>query len=328
MKTGRHGILERFKDKRVLVLGDIMLDHFVRGKVGRISPEAPVPVVEVTQESHVPGGGGNVASNLAALGSTAVLAGVVGSDDAGFRLLADLSNRRIDTSGILMDKDRPTTQKIRVIAEHQQVVRFDRESKHHISGEIRQKLLHIVEQETQKCHAVIISDYGKGVVAPQVLGPAIRLARRRGLPIVVDPKVEHFKRYKKVTCMTPNTAEAWGGMRILPKSGLDPLRELGKKIVRTLHLESLLITCGENGMLIFENGSPVKVSHIPAQAKEVFDVTGAGDTVIAALTLALASGTTLLEAAKIANAAAGIVVGKLGTATISLSELKNVLSKT
>lgn len=325
MKSRHNRILDRFKEKRVLVLGDIMLDHFVRGKVGRISPEAPVPVVEVTQESHVPGGGGNVASNLAALGGTAVLAGVVGSDDAGFRLLADLSNRRIDTSGVLMDKDRPTTQKVRVIAEHQQVVRFDRESKHHISGEIRQKLLHVAEQEIQRCDAVIISDYGKGIVIPQILGPAIRLARRFGRPIVVDPKVEHFKSYKRVTCMTPNTAEAWGGMRVLPKSGLDPLKELGARIVKTLRLESLLITCGENGMLVFESGSPVKVSHIPARAKEVFDVTGAGDTVISALTLALASGATLLEAAAIANAAAGIVVAKLGTATTGLQELKNAL---
>lgn len=315
-----------FSRKRILVLGDLMLDQFIRGKVSRLSPEAPVPVVQVTSETYVPGGAGNVCSNLTALGAAVVAIGLVGTDEAGNQLRGILQSKGTETSGILVDPERSTTQKCRVVADHQQVVRFDRDPGFPMSRPLQEDIAGSLQAAAPRCHALVISDYGKGVVTPFILKHAIRAARRARIPITVDPKVEHFRRYRGVDCITPNLQEAWAGMRLLYKEDEASILELGTRIQNALQTRSVLITRGERGMTLFEGRSPVRTTHIPAQAREVFDVTGAGDTVISVLTLALASGGSLLEAASLANRAAGIVVGKLGTATVVSSELSAALA--
>ncbi|MBI5246152.1 MAG: D-glycero-beta-D-manno-heptose-7-phosphate kinase [Elusimicrobia bacterium] len=313
--------IARFPGRRVLVVGDLMLDQYVRGSVGRISPEAPVPVVRVTGESHVPGGAGNVVNNLASLGAAVSVMGVVGDYDAGARLLEDFRGRGVNVAGVCADRERQTTQKCRVIAERQQVVRFDRETAGPLSHATEARLLERLDAELPKADAVILSDYGKGVINPRVLSRAIKIARRRGIPVTVDPKPEHFRLYKGVTCVTPNTAEAWACMRRDAKPGSDAIDALGKDILKFLKSESVLITRGPDGMSLFERGAKARITHIPTRAREVFDVSGAGDTVISTLTLALAAGAPLRRAAALANHAAGIVVAKLGTATTDCGEL-------
>ena len=316
-------LVGQFDGKRIVVLGDLMLDHFIRGKVSRISPEAPVPVVQVASESYMPGGAGNVCSNLAALGAVVHPVSLIGTDEACHRLLAALGAQGVKTESILTDSERPTTQKCRIIAEHQQIVRYDREDSRAIGASTQARLASMVDSLASEADAIIISDYGKGVVTPLVLARALRAARKHGIPITVDPTVEHFRRYRGVDCITPNASEAWGGMRLLPQDGEDAVRGLGKRILSTLRSRSVLITRGEKGMTLFER--PSRITHIPAQAREVFDVTGAGDTVISVLTLALGCGGSLIESATLANLAAGIVVGKLGTATVTAAELKAAL---
>ncbi len=317
--------IARFPGRRVLVVGDLMLDQYVRGSVGRISPEAPVPVVRVTGESHVPGGAGNVVNNLASLGASVSVMGVIGEDEAGSRLLEDFRGRGVDVSGVCADLERQTTQKCRVVAERQQVVRFDRETAGPLSHATEARLLAALDAALPKADAVILSDYGKGVINPRVLARAIKTARRRGIPITVDPKPEHFRLYKGVTCVTPNTSEAWACMRRDATTGSDAIDALGKDILKVLKSESVLITRGPDGMSLFESGAKTRVTHIPTQAREVFDVSGAGDTVISTLTLALAAGAPLRRAAALANHAAGIVVAKLGTATTDVKELARAI---
>lgn len=319
-------LVDRFASKRILVCGDLMLDHYVRGRVSRISPEAPVPIIQVKSEDHVPGGAGNVSSNLASLGSAVTVVSVIGAEAAGGLLLADLDAKGIDTGSIVQDPDRQTTQKVRLIGEHQQLLRYDRETTDKLTRTLEAKLIRTIHDAAQRCQAIVISDYGKGIITPAVLKAAIHAARRRRIPITVDPKIEHFRLYKGVTCITPNMHEAWAGMRQIPREDEASVRELGWRILKTLRSRSVLITRGEKGMTLFENtNAPRSVTHIPAQAKEVFDVTGAGDTVVAVLSLALASGASLREAAVLSNHAASLVVAKLGTATVSVPELKAVL---
>ncbi|MBI4387105.1 MAG: D-glycero-beta-D-manno-heptose-7-phosphate kinase [Elusimicrobia bacterium] len=322
-----NSLIDGFGRRRILVLGDLMLDQFIQGSVSRISPEAPVPVVQVSSESSVPGGAGNVCNNLAALGARVAAIGLVGTDEPGRRLLSLLRSRGVETQGILEESDRPTTQKCRVVADHQQVVRFDRERSDSIPHALQDRIAVRIARTAPSCQALILSDYGKGIMTPFILNAAIRAARRARIPVTVDPKVEHFKRYRRVDCLTPNLQEAWGGMRMLPKAKDDEaaIRHLGTRILTNLRTASVLITRGEKGMTLFENRSPVRVTHIPARAREVFDVTGAGDTVISVLTLALACGANLRESALLANWAAGIAVGKLGTATVTAPELKAAL---
>jgi D-beta-D-heptose 7-phosphate kinase/D-beta-D-heptose 1-phosphate adenosyltransferase len=320
--------IARFPGRRVLVVGDLMLDQYVRGSVGRISPEAPVPVVRVTGESHIPGGAGNVVNNLAALGASVSVLGVIGEDEAGSRLVEYFRGRGVNVSGVCVDVERQTTQKCRVIAERQQVVRFDRETSGPLSYATESRLLASLDEELAKADAVILSDYGKGVINPRVLARAIASARRRGLPITVDPKPEHFRLYKGVTCVTPNTSEAWACMRRDAKAGSDAIDTLGKDILKVLRSRSVLITRGPDGMSLFEHQESrrrPRITHIPTQAREVFDVSGAGDTVISTLTLALAAGAPLRRAAALANHAAGIVVAKLGTATTDCKELSRAI---
>lgn len=322
----RHELLRtiaRFEGRRVLVVGDLMLDQYVRGAVSRISPEAPVPVVRVDSESHIPGGAGNVVNNLASLGAKVAVIGVVGEDEAGRRLSEQFRGKGVDVEGICVDADRQTTQKCRVVAERQQLVRFDRETLGSVSHATEKRLLASLDHEIARAEAVIVSDYGKGVIAPRLLARAIAAARRRGIPVSVDPKPEHFRRYRNITCVTPNTHEAWACMRREPRAGQDALVALGRDILRTLKSRSVLITRGAEGMSLFEAHG--KVTHIPTVAREVFDVSGAGDTVISTFTLALAAGAPLRRAAVLANQAAGIVVAKLGTAVTDAEELSEAL---
>jgi len=324
LKPGRlRRLAARFPRTRILVVGDLMLDQFIRGGVSRISPEAPVPVVQVRSESFGPGGAGNVAHNLCALGARVEVVGVVGEDAAGRMLVDDFAVRRIETGRIVADPRRVTSQKCRVIAERQQVVRYDRETPQPLSPEAERGVLNGIAAALPEAQAVILSDYGKGVVSRRVLTAAIAGARRRGIPVTVDPKVEHFGLYRGVDCITPNTAEAWAGMGRPARTGGKPLAALGWEILKRLRAKSVLITRGPEGMSLFEAGG--RLTHIPTVAREVYDVTGAGDTVISVLTLALAAGSCIRDAAVIANHAAGIVVGKLGTAVCTAAELREAL---
>ena len=311
------GLLARFPKARVLVVGDLMLDEFVWGRVSRISPEAPVPVVWVQSESVMPGGADNVANNIRALGGQVAVVGVVGNDRWGATLLADLASRAVDTGGVVRAA-RPTTVKTRVIAHHQQVVRVDREQREPLTSAVIDKLTRVIEGRLGEAGAVIIEDYGKGVITRQLLERVVPLARRRRKVLTVDPKEEHFDLYRGVTALTPNRGEAGAAVGRELEGDAD-VRRAGHEILARLGCEGVLITLGEDGMWLFEQGG--RQARIPTVAQEVFDVAGAGDTVIAAFTLALAGGASMEQAARIANTAAGIVVGKLGVATASPAEL-------
>jgi rfaE bifunctional protein kinase chain/domain len=311
-------LLRAMRGRRVLVLGDVMLDQFLWGKVARISPEAPVPVVEVSSETYHLGGAANVAGNVRALGGEAVVAGVVGDDAAGARVRSALAEAGIEDALAVADGGRPTTVKTRIIAHHQQVVRADRESAEPVSGALERALLDGVRAALPSCAAVILSDYHKGVVTAAVMKSVTALARRRGVPVLVDPKVAHFGLYRRVALVTPNQSEAEQATGVKIRSTADVLAA-GAAILRRLHCDAALITRGEQGMSLFEPGRrPV---HIPTAAREVFDVTGAGDTVIATIALARCARAGLPEAARLANLAAGVVVGKVGTATASPDEV-------
>ncbi len=316
-------LLERFSRLNVLVVGDLMLDHYVWGGVSRISPEAPVPVVDVSKETEMPGGAGNVALNMATLGANVHLVGLVGQDASASRLLSLFRTLPINTEPVIRSLDRPTIVKTRIIAHHQQVVRVDRE----VRGELPPKLLDQVwsrmEALLPKVDAVVLSDYAKGVISAALLKKLLPVLRRRKLPVTVDPKVENFAWYREVTAITPNLKEAMEGGKVHSVRTEAELEALGTRLIRQLNAQSILITRGEKGMSLFEKG---KVPyHIPTRAREVFDVTGAGDTVISALTLALAAGASLRNAAEISNYAAGVVVGKIGTASVTPSELRQAL---
>lgn len=312
-------VVKRFANKRLMVVGDLLLDQFIWGEVSRISPEAPVPVVWVKNEGFMPGGACNVANNLAKLGANVSLVGVVGRDDkAG--ILKDLLNERdISVGGVITDNQRPTILKTRVIAHHQQVVRIDRESLEPLSGSMIEKMVEYVKAEINNVDGVIIEDYGKGVITPALLKIIVPLARKRGKIVAVDPKESHFKYYEGASVITPNNHEAskMAGFTIKDEA---TLRKAGEKLLKELKLDVALITLGENGMAVFEKGK--KLHHkIPTVAREVFDVSGAGDTVIAVYTLAMVSGASPIVAAHLANCAAGIVVGKVGVAVVSKEEL-------
>ena len=318
-------IIDSFKGKEIVVIGDVMLDQFVKGSVSRLSPEAPVPVVNVEEEDFIAGGAGNVAVNLAALGAKPVIVSVVGTDVKGSILKGYLENKGVDVSAVAKDSNRPTTQKMRIIAERQQVVRVDRESKERICPPIAKECMRNFKKAVRKAKGVVMSDYGKGMLSDHNIQEIINLCREKHIPVCVDPKIDNFLKYKRITCMTPNTKEAWEGMGLPPKKDNAAILDLGKKILKTLDAESILITRSAEGMSLFEKGEKPKITTIKATAKEVFDVTGAGDTVISVLTLALACGASLADAAYIANKAAGLVVAKLGTATVTIQEIKEVL---
>lgn len=312
-----------FRGRRIAVFGDLMLDRYVKGSVKRISPEAPVPVVRVTSESAVCGGAANVAVNLATLGAAPALISVAGRDGAAEELFTLLGASGVRPDHVVRDTAFRTIEKTRVIAEHQQVVRFDHEYPALLGAAAKRAALASLDAALKDgCQALILSDYGKGLLEPATIKSAIALASRRGVPVFVDPKVEHFQLYRGVAGITPNTAEAYGGMRRTQRDGQEAAEELGREIVRKLGCLSVLITQGEHGMTLFtRRGGKVVPVHIPTRAREVFDVTGAGDTVISTLALAWASGARPEEAALAANFAAGIVVAKLGTAAVTVPEL-------
>lgn len=314
--------LKLFSKARILVIGDFMLDQFVWGSVNRISPEAPVPVVNVQRESYMPGGALNVANNIRTLGGTVYPCGVVGRDLEGRMLVKTIRREGIETGGVIYDASRRTTLKTRIIAHSQQVVRFDREKAEDISKEDRAAMMRFIRAAIEKTDVIIVEDYGKGVIQPALLEELLKLAKKHKKPVVVDPKEKHFSYYKGATAITPNRKEAYGAIEHSEKL---PMKELGKKLLSKLALEGVLITLGEDGMALFERDG--SVTQIPTAAREVYDVSGAGDTVISVFSMALAVGAKMKDAARISNIAAGIVVGKLGTATVTPEELERALRK-
>ncbi len=314
--------LGRFPGRRVLVLGDVMLDEYVWGTVSRISPEAPVPVVAVRAESLKIGGAGNVAANIAALDGTADIVGVVGADAAAERLVRELTRAGVTADGLVRDGTRPTTIKSRVVAGSQHVVRFDRESDAPLSPAVRRQILERVRARLPGADVLLVSDYAKGVVGARLVREVLAVAARNKIPVAVDPKVQHVPLFRGVTVLAPNHQEAAAAARILVRDEADLLR-VGQALLHRLQARAVLITRGEHGMSLFEAGRPV--THIPTSAREVYDVTGAGDTVMAILALALAAGAPLRHAAVLANHGAGVVVGKRGTATVGRAELARAL---
>jgi len=326
-------IINRFNKAKVLVIGDLILDEYVWGDVERISPEAPVPVVWVNKRTYAPGGAANVANNIRSLDAKVCLVGVTGQDKNADILLQELKKRKIDTKGIFSQHQRHTTLKTRIIAGHQQVVRVDWEHTDPLPKNLNERIVKFLQKNIDEYDAIIIEDYGKGVINMHLLEELISLAHSHKKIITVDPKEENFQYYKEVTSITPNRRELENAIRNLKikdttnrfKINNDRLftdRDIdsaARQILKYLQLESILVTLGEHGMKLFEKNSPP--THIPTVAQEVFDVSGAGDTVIGSFTLALCCRATKLEAAHIANFAAGIVVGKVGTAVITRKEL-------
>ncbi len=302
----------------LLVIGDLMIDRFVWGEVTRISPEAPVPIVRQSRESSCLGGAGNVARNLAALGAHPVPIGLRGDDRDGELLEEMLRDGGLSTDGIVPVAARPTTVKTRIIARHQQVVRVDRESDDPPLPAIDRELERRTRLLLDRAQALIVSDYDKGAISRGLLEAILPEAARRNLPVVIDPKVRLFQYYRPATVVTPNAREAMEAAGHPARSSED-FEAVGRRLLEMLGSPYLLLTLGERGMLLQRRGGPSLT--IPAAAREVFDVTGAGDTVVATLALALVAGATMEEAAVLANRAAGIVVGKLGTATVSREEL-------
>ena len=317
-QTRTQHIIQHFHSKTIVVLGDLMLDEFIWGEVRRISPEAPVPVVEVKRESWHLGGAGNVVANLLALGARAVPIGLVGDDAAGTRLREAFAAQQADVNGLVVDPARPTTLKTRIVAHSQQMLRADREDRTPISVANETRIATAFQQALHNADAVIISDYDKGLLTPNLLQTVIAAAQMAGKPVCLDPKIKNFAHYRGVDVITPNQheAERAANLEITDEASL---RAAALAIRELLDCKNVLITRGEHGLSLFaEDGA---LTHIPTVAREVYDVTGAGDTVIATMTLALAAGAALQEAAVIANHAAGIVVGKVGTATLTQAEL-------
>src|SRR3989344_87647 len=300
-------ILEQFKNKKILVIGDIMLDKYIWGDVSRISPEAPVQVVNVVKETYEPGGASNVANNIASLGGNSFMVGIAGNDDAKDILLQELKKRKINAEGIFTDKDKPTIQKIRIMGRSQQLLRVDYEKKEHVHKDIENLIIEFLKKIVKDVDVIVISDYAKGVITNSICSKLIKLAEENNKPIIVDPKPKHRDLYSNVTLMTPNNLEA-SEMAGIEDGTDDAIAEIGSRLLKQLD----------------KNGN---ITHIPTKAKEVYSIIGAGDTVVSTLALALASGAELKDAAMLANIAAGIKVGKIGTASVSIGEIKKELDR-
>ncbi len=313
-------VLARFRDCPILIVGDLMLDEFVWGHVSRISPEAPVPVVEVNRRTWIPGGAANTAANIGGLGGKAILAGVVGDDADGTRICELLAVQGVDTGPVVRDAARPTTTKTRVIAGTQQVVRIDHERPGPIAAAVEAELLARIDELLPHVRACVVSDYGKGVVTPSFVGQLIDRTRRANVPTVIDPKGTDYAKYRGATVVKPNQLEAGQVLNRPLKTDAD-VDAAGLDLMDLLGPDSaVLITRGPHGMSLFERGQPAV--HVPAQAREVYDVTGAGDTVAGTMALTLGVGGPLETACRLASLAAAIVVGKVGTAVCSFEELK------
>jgi D-beta-D-heptose 7-phosphate kinase/D-beta-D-heptose 1-phosphate adenosyltransferase len=315
-------LIGNFQKKKIVVVGDVMLDVYMKGSVVRISPEAPIPVVEINEkDKKMPGGAANVACNITALGGKSSIIGTTGLDAAGKELVLQLKSRKVDTFGILALADRPTTEKTRVIANTQQVVRIDREVKTPLSNQQQDQVIELILKAIDEADGIIFEDYNKGLLTSKVIRKAVAFAKSKKKIITVDPKLQNFFEFKGVTVMKPNMKEV---TEALGTEAIGQTFEtIGFKVMKRLECQSVVLTRSEHGMTIFEEGQPPRT--IPTVAREVYDVSGAGDTVIATLTLALAAGATLLQAATLANYAAGIEVEKLGVATVSADELSQRL---
>jgi D-beta-D-heptose 7-phosphate kinase/D-beta-D-heptose 1-phosphate adenosyltransferase len=313
-------ILEKFPKQRLLVIGDLMLDRFVWGEVERLSPEAPVPVLRVVSEKSSLGGAANVIHNVCSLGAQVTVCGVVGKDDAGKRIVAALKKIGASIAGLLVDGSFQTIEKSRIIASphHQQIVRLDRENHQSIGAALLKRLRDFAMAQAAECDAIVISDYGKGAVHPELLD-WLASATRRGLICVVDPKKENYERYRFPTLVTPNRNEASEASGIVIQDE-QSLLAAGQKLVRRWRAQAVLITRGADGMSLFRRRNPVQ--HFPTQPRDVFEVTGAGDTVVAVCALALAAGASFADAAVLANVAAGFVGDEVGTVAVPLAKLK------
>lgn len=316
-------LFENLSGKRVAVIGDLMLDRYFWGSVTRISPEAPVPVVEIESESTRLGGAANVANNIASLGGTPFMVGVVGDDDSGKVLTAIVGESGFPSEGILVDPARPTTVKTRVIAHHQHVVRVDREVKHDIAEGVQSRFLDVLRRNADSLDAIIIEDYNKGVVVKALIKELVEFAKKNRIIITVDPKFNNFFEYKQVTVFKPNrkeTEEALG-VRLNDQTSVE---QAGRTLLQRLEAENVLLTLGERGMTLVEGGG--QMTHVPTAARQVADVSGAGDTVISTLTMMLAAGGSIREASMLANVAGGIVCGEVGIVPIDAGELRKSVS--
>jgi rfaE bifunctional protein kinase chain/domain len=316
-------LFENLSGKRVAVIGDLMLDRYFWGSVTRISPEAPVPVVEVESESTRLGGAANVANNIASLGGTPFMVGVVGDDDSGKALTAIVAESGFPSEGILVDPARPTTVKTRVIAHHQHVVRVDREVKYDIAEGVQSRLLDVLRRNAGTLDAIIIEDYNKGVVVKTLIKELVEFAKKNRIIITVDPKFNNFFEYKQVTVFKPNrkeTEEALG-VRLNDQTSVE---QAGRTLLERLEAENVLLTLGERGMTLVEGGG--QMTHVPTAARKVADVSGAGDTVVSTLTMILAAGGSIREASMLANLAGGIVCGEVGIVPIDAGELRKSVS--
>lgn len=310
--------IRKFRDVKILVIGDIMIDRFIWGKVSRISPEAPVPVVLFEKEEFLLGGAANVINNICCLGGRGAICGVIGDDEMGMKLIQKMNDMGIETSGLFVEKGRQTTMKTRVVAHQQQVVRIDRETTNSPNDTVLKGIINFLNENMGKYDGIVLSDYGKGLLFKGLIQKIVHKAKGKGRFIIVDPKVKNFFFYKGVNVVTPNKQEASeaSGISIIDENSL---KEAGKKLLKRLKCKTLIITRGEEGMAIFE---PYRDPFlVPTKAKEVFDVTGAGDTVVGTLALAIGAGADIKNAVELANYAAGVVVGKVGTAVLNQKEL-------
>lgn len=314
-------LLARLRGVSVLCAGDIMLDRYIYGQATRISPEAPVPVVRVKKRLVMPGGVGNVVKNLGALACRPLTVSLTGADRKAEALAALFADENLPPPNFIADPQRPTSVKTRIIAGIQQVVRFDDENEQAVSGEAAEKLIIAVKVALSECGAIALSDYGKGALSDPVLKASIEAARASGKPVVVDPKGADYSRYRGATLVTPNRAELSEAVGRKLETAED-LERAGRELMAGCGLENLLITRSEDGMMLLKGGEPDQPPVLlPSQARAVFDVSGAGDTVVAVMTAALAVGAPLTVGARLANLAAGVVVGKVGTATASPEEI-------
>jgi D-beta-D-heptose 7-phosphate kinase/D-beta-D-heptose 1-phosphate adenosyltransferase len=321
---GLKEILHGLPGRRILVVGDVMLDEYIWGEVRRISPEAPVPVVEVRRRSFMAGGVANTAVNIAALGGQSLLAGVTGDDTHAGTLTNLLTDFGVPTDGLIADPGRPTTTKSRIIAHNQQVVRVDCEHRDPIPSSVEDRLLSWIEDQVPRVGAVVLSDYDKGVSSPRLTQALIRAGRASNRPVIIDPKGSHLAKYRGASVVKPNLREA-ELLAQRPITGEAELRDAARSILRSLDGSALLITRGSEGMSLFRQHADS--IHIPAMTREVYDVTGAGDTVTATVAMALASGATLEQAAYLANIAAGIAVGQIGATAVTLRQLTHELGE-
>ncbi|MBW2027587.1 MAG: D-glycero-beta-D-manno-heptose-7-phosphate kinase [Deltaproteobacteria bacterium] len=314
--------IDRFRETNILVLGDVIMDEYVWGNVSRISPEAPVPVVEVKEETQMLGGAANVINNICSLGGRPLLCGVIGEDRTGEDILREIKGLGLRTDGLIKVPNRRTSIKTRVVAQNQQVVRFDRENKRDLEGGHVTRILDFIKDNIEGLDAVIVADYGKGVVTGEVMKGIRTLIEDRDIILAVDPKTDKFEYYRGIDVITPNHHEAGAFCRIAIEDDVS-LVKAGEHMLRELDCRSVLITQGKDGMTLFENGG--EISHISTVAKKVFDVTGAGDTVISTFCLGLASGMDLKSAALLSNFAAGIVVGEVGTSAVKTEDLLSAI---